>query len=350
MSCKKFKVSWVSYLNLDTDLHKTRELEILKALADKGHATTLVATISRRYFKMKDSRTKIISVPIRSAPLVSHVLYTGFIFLFLPFYVLVSKPDLILMDPSISVIGSIPSLLFSRFSRTKFVLDVKSTPVEVKGFSAKLAEFWFNISVLIAKMMFNGIVSVTPMMKSEVCRKFNIDQQSVDVWTNGVPINLFNPQSSLIESTELRKELGLTDKFVVFYHGVLSASRGLTETAEAIQIVKQKYPEVTFFLLGAGPIISILESLINQKNLQNNVIIHNPVPYKEVPKFIGLSDVCIVPLPNVSYWRFQSPLKLLEYLAMEKVVLATDIPAHRTVAGDKKCCIYLRVHQSFRNS
>ncbi len=342
MSCKKFRVSWVSYLNLDTDLHKTRELEILKALAEKGHATTLVATISRRYFKMKDSRTKLISVPIRSAPLVSHVIYTAFLFFFLPIYILVSKPDFIVMDPSISVLGSIPSVLFSRFSRTKFVLDIKSTPVEVKGLSAKLAEFWFNISAVVAKMMFQGIDAVTPMMKAEVCRKFNIDRRTVGVWTNGVPISLFNPQSSLMESMKLRKEFGLTDKFVVFYHGGFSASRGLTETVEAIQIVKQKYPQVALFLLGTGPIISSLENLIKQNNLQNNVIIHNPVPYEEVPKFIGLSDVCIVPLPNISYWRFQSPLKLLEYLAMEKVVLATNIPAHRAVTRDKKCCVYLR--------
>jgi glycosyltransferase involved in cell wall biosynthesis len=34
-------------------------------------------------------------------------------------------------------------------------------------------------------------------------------------------------------------------------------------------------------------------------------------------------------------------LKLLEYLAMEKVVVATNIPANREIIGDSKCGIYV---------
>jgi glycosyltransferase involved in cell wall biosynthesis len=69
-------------------------------------------------------------------------------------------------------------------------------------------------------------------------------------------------------------------------------------------------------------------------------MIHGAVNYAEVPAFIGIGDVCISPLPNHPYWRYQCPLKLLEYLAMEKVVIATDIPAHRSVSDAEKCCIY----------
>ena len=141
---------------------------------------------------------------------------------------------------------------------------------------------------------------------------------------------------------KLKKQLDLTKKFIVFYHGAFSPTRGLTQTVEAIQIVSQQYPQVVLFLLGTGALVSDLKELIQQKNLQNNVVLHDPVLYEEVPIFIGLSDVCIVPLPNNSYWRFQNALNLLEYLAMEKVVLATDIPANRTVVEDEKCCIYLQ--------
>lgn len=339
---KKLRISLVSDITLDADLHKTRELEILKALADRGHITTMVAVTSRRSFQVRDSRINLISVPIRRWPLISHVVYTLFLFLFLPLHILRKKPDLVVMDPHISALSSIPSLLFLRFPRTKFVLDIKSTPVEVKGASAKLAAFFFNVLVAVAKKLFHAIEVVTPMMKVEICGKFGVDPRNVLVWTNGVPLKLFDPQNSLPESMKLRKQLGLTEKFVVFYHGVFSASRGLTETIDAINIVRRRHPEVVFFLLGTGPIVSHIEDLIQQKNLQNNVVLHAPVPYEDVPKFIGLSDVCIVPLLSNSYWSFQSPLKLLEYLAMEKVVLLTDIPAHRSVTKNEQCCIYLQ--------
>jgi len=334
----KLRISWVSYLTLDEDLHKSREIEILKALGERGHITSLVGVISKRYFKTKDKRLKLISVPIRSAPLISHMIYTAFLFLFLPIHIKMEKPDLVIMDPTISVIGSIPSVLFSRFLKTHFVLDIKSTPVEVIGFSSKLADFWFNISVTIAKMMFSGIAIVTPMMKEEVCRKFNINEKCVTVWTNGVPTNLFDPQTCGVESTKLKQQLGLSDKFVILYHGVFSPTRGLSESIEAMEIVNQKYPQITLLLLGKG---INLKDLIQQRKLQNNVILHDPVGFEEVPKFIGLTDLGLVPLPDNTSWRFQNPLNLLEYLAMEKVVLATDIPANRIVMNDEKCCIYL---------
>jgi len=242
------------------------------------------------------------------------------------------------MDPEISVISSIPSCILSKFTKTKFILDVRGTPIEVIGLRGHLLEFLFNVSVVVAKRLFNGMAFVSYKMKEEVSSKFGLDQNTLALWTNGVSLNLFNPQNSLSESAELKKHLNLTGKFVVFYHGAFTPSRGLTETLDAIQIINKKYSQIVFFFLGSG---LNLKELIQQKDLQGAVILHDPVPYEEVPKFIGLSDVGIVPLPNTSDWRFQNALNLLEYLAMQKVVLATDIPANRIVVGDDPCCIYI---------
>jgi glycosyltransferase involved in cell wall biosynthesis len=108
-----------------------------------------------------------------------------------------------------------------------------------------------------------------------------------------------------------------------------------------MKLLKRTGLPIVLFLLGDGPAVDRLENLVQSATLQDMVIIHKPVDYSEVPKYIGISDVCIVPLPDHPYWRFQSPLKLLEYLAMEKVVIATDIPAHRSVMGEEKCGIYI---------
>jgi glycosyltransferase involved in cell wall biosynthesis len=331
-------ISFVSALTLDTDLHKTRELEILKALANRGHTTTLVAITSKNHFQMEDSRTNLVSIPIRYVPIISSLIWAAIVLFFLPIHVLVNKPDCVVMDPEISVVSAIPTCMFSRFTKTKFILDVRGTPVEVIGVRGHMLESLFNVSVLVAKRMFNGMVFVTTAMKEEVRRNFNLDPKTLAIWTNGVPLNLFDPKNSLLESTELSKQLNLNSKFIVFYHGAFTASRGITETLDAIRIANKINPQIILLLLGSGP---NLKELIQQKGLQDIVILHDPVPYEEVPKFIGLSDVCIVPLPNTPDWRFQNALNLLEYLAMGKVVLATDITANRSVVGDAKCCIYL---------
>jgi glycosyltransferase involved in cell wall biosynthesis len=269
------------------------------------------------------------------------MMYSVTLLFLLPLLVVFSRPDFVIMEPDVSALGSIPTILVSKFKRVKFVLDIRSTPVEIVGFRGSIRKIWFSVSVLLAKKLFDGMTIITPLMKKEVCSRFNINPAKVGVWTSGVSDSLFNPQNLISESAELKRKLGLIGKFVVFYHGVFTATRGLQETIKAMKILKHRYSNAVLFLLGTGSIVSNLQTLIQKEDLQDNVIIHNPIGHLEVPKFVGMSDVCIVPLPYHPYWRFQSPLKLLEYLAMEKVVILTDIPAHRAVIGEAKCGVYI---------
>jgi glycosyltransferase involved in cell wall biosynthesis len=94
------------------------------------------------------------------------------------------------------------------------------------------------------------------------------------------------------------------------------------------------------FLLGDGE-VELYKRVISDNKIFDKVIIHSPVDYNEVPKYISICDVGIVPLPNIPDWRYQSPLKLVEYLAMKKPVIATDIPANRELIANNECGIYL---------
>jgi glycosyltransferase involved in cell wall biosynthesis len=333
------KILWVSSIILDVHLYKTSQLEILKHLAKRGHNTTLIAMRSKNVFPNENSQVRIISVPLRYVPVLSPVIYIIMLSFFLPVYIVISKPDFIITEPDFSILGSISALPFSKFKRAKFILDIRSPPVETVGFRGFLETFCFAATVLIARRFFDGITIVTSLMKEEVCKRFGINPKLVGIWSNGVSMTSFKPENYVSE--ELRRKLGLTRKFVILYHGVFSANRGLTETIEAISIAKRANSNVVFFLLGTGPIANSLKDLIRMEGLQDNVVIHSSVEYSEVPKYIAMSDVSIVPLPNHPYWRFQCPLKLLEYLAMKKVVIATDIPAHRSVISREKCCVYI---------
>lgn len=338
---EKITTLWVSPTVLDLELHKTGLLNISEHLELLGHKTCIVAMRSRSIQRNENPQVHIISVPLRYIPLISRIMYSVTILFLLPILIIFSRPDFVIMEPDLSILGSIPSILISKLKRVKFVLDIRSTPVETVGLRGSLQKTWFSVSVLIAKKLFDGMTIITCLMKNEVCRDFDLNPEKVGVWTTGVSEALFNPESSFSGSPTLRKKLKVEGKFIVFYHGVLAATRGLTETIKAIEILEPTHPEVVFFLLGSGPAASKLKALVQQEGLQRNVIIHDPVDQSKVPEFIDMSDVCIVPLPNHPYWRFQCSLKLLEYLAMEKVVIVTDIPAHRSIIGEERCGIYV---------
>ena len=340
---QKITIIWVSPTTLDLFLHSTAVLDILRQFAKSGHKVTLISVRSRDISRIKNPQVRMIFVPLRFVPVVSPIMFAIVLFFFLPISIIISKPDHVILSPEAppSILSSLPGLLISRFKKVKFVLDIRSIPVETVGIRGFLHRFWFSVSVLIAKKSFDGITTITPLMKKEICNGFDVDLDKVGVWTSGVSDSLFNPETLTTKRLELKRKLGLTGKFVVFYHGIFTATRGLTETIEAMKILRRKHPNIVFFLLGTGPIVTMLRALIQKEGLQENVIITNSVNQSEVPKFIGMCDVCIVPLPDHPYWRSQSPLKLLEYLAMEKVVILTDIPAHRAVIGEAKCGIYI---------
>jgi glycosyltransferase involved in cell wall biosynthesis len=335
------KIVWVTFLILDTHLHKTSQLEILRHLAKRCHSANLIAVRSKNVFQIGNSQVRIISIPLRYVPMISNFMFGVIIFFFLPFYIIVSKPDFIITQPTVPILSFISTIPFCKSKRAKFILDVRTVPVETVGFRGFLETFLFATRVLIARKLFDGMTIITSQMKEEVCRRFHLDPKLLGVWSSGVSTSLFKPENCVSASSELRGKLGLSKKFVVFYHGALLGNRGLIETIEAMLIVRRAYPDVVLFLLGRGPMVPGLKELVQKEGLQNNVIIHDPVDYSEVPKHVAMGDVGIVPLPDLSYWRFQCPLKLLEYLAMKKVVIVTDIPAHRVIIGKEKCGIYI---------
>jgi glycosyltransferase involved in cell wall biosynthesis len=307
-----------------------------------GNDTLLIGMRSKKRLKLEESTNPhLIQIPIRSFPIVSELIYSVVLAFLLPIHILCSNPDFIIMDPQLSILGSVTGVFVSKFKKTKFVLDIRSIPVDVQGFLGTLHRLQFDVSVFFARGLFSGISIITPMMKEEICKKYAVEPIKVGVWTSGVSESLFDPALWSISGKELRAKLGLSDSFVVFYHGNLSAIRGIPEIVEATRILAQRRNNFVLFLLGSGTVVSTLKSLIKKENIEKNVIIHDAISYGEVPKYISMSDVCIIPLPDNPLWRFQSPLKLLEYLSMEKVVIATDIPAHRRVVGNAECCLYL---------
>jgi glycosyltransferase involved in cell wall biosynthesis len=338
----RMKTLWVNPTTMDTLLHNVALSNALKYYADLGHDVTLVSIRSKDASKIRCSQVHSKLVPLRYVPLVSSFMFAVVLLFYLPILVIRLKPDQVVVNPDLSILSSLPSLFISKFRKTKFVLDIRSIPVETKGFSGFQTKFWYYVSLIIARKWFDGLTTLTPLMKIDICNNFKIDPDGVGVWTSGISDSLFIPKNFSSARSELRKELSFDDKFVVFYHGIFTATRGLAETIKAIKLLLPEYPDIVFFLLGTGPFAPDLKNIVQKMGLQKSVIIHDSIEQQKVPKFISMSDICIVPLPDHPYWRAQSPLKLLEYLAMEKVVILTDISAHREVIREAKCGIYIK--------
>jgi glycosyltransferase involved in cell wall biosynthesis len=331
----KKKVVWLTYLVLGLD-NVISQTEMSDTLSRRGAAVYLTA-ISPDFHHRRKSSPHFIVFPMKFVPVITHFLYTIALLISMPFYVALKRPDYIITHEGTTIVGFVLKLIYP--IRPKVILDVRSTPVRTRGASARLDSLLFRSSIILAKEKLDGITILTEPMKRDVCHEFSIDSKFVGVWTSGVSSVLFNPEK--YDETEIRRQLNLEDKFVIFYHGAMR-HRGLEETLEAVKMLNSERSDLVLFLLGSGnETCSSLRNLVLNAGLENNVIFHDQVDYSSVPKYISMCDLGIVPLPDLPKWRFQCPLKLLEYLAMKKAVIVTDIPANRIVIGKSKCGIFI---------
>jgi glycosyltransferase involved in cell wall biosynthesis len=316
----------------------------VKNLAQLDAKVHLFAISSRR--GQEESNEHFVLFPMKFVPMITQGLYLLALFFLMPFYVIMKNPDYVITEKHTAVIGFVLKLLFPQ-AKFKVVLDIRSTPLKApvflpnpkRGASQQEREMLlFSLSLILAKKKFDGITIVTELMKKEVCDRFNINPALVGVWTGAVSSSIFNPRN--FDEKEIKRSLGLGDKFVVFYHGSLRVG-GLVETFQALRLLKTKQQDLVLFILGESRFPIFWDNLAKELNIEKNVIFHRKVPYADVPGYIAMSDLPIVPLPDHPNWRNQCPLKLLEYLAMEKAVILTNIPANREIVGKCECGIYI---------
>ncbi|MGD8507229.1 MAG: glycosyltransferase [Candidatus Bathyarchaeota archaeon] len=335
------RLAWISFLDFDFS-NIISQTQILDHLAKRGFDVYLFGTQSKKVYQPTNSNVHLFLIPLRTVPIVSSLLYILTLCIFLPFLLVVKKFDYIVLESGTSMISFILKPFFSYPLKLKIILDIRSTPIKFGGaFREYLLSLLFRISVALAKRRFDGITILTKLMKKQVCSEFSIHPNSLGVWTSGVSQDLFNPKRS--NGREMRKKFRLDDKFVIFNHGTLAMCRieGIIGTVKSLKILKSQYGDLVLFLLGEGGGMSSLRKAIREAGLEDDVIVHQKVNHADVRKFIAMCDLGIVPLPDSPNWRYQCPLKLLEYLAMEKVVVATDIPAHREIIGKSRCGIYI---------
>jgi glycosyltransferase involved in cell wall biosynthesis len=339
------RIFWLSSLVFGRDTVISRT-EIARALSQLN-AEVYLFGIDSRENRSEESDKHFVLFPMKFVPMITQALYFLALFFSIPFYVIMKNPDYVITGPDTSTIIGFALKLFFPQSKFKVVLDIRSTPIkgsilpsdpERASAQQKRLMLLFSLSLSLAKKKFDGITIVTELMKKEVCDRFKINPDFIGVWTGAVSLSIFNPRN--FDDKEIKRSLGLGDKFVIFYHGKVRI-QGLFETFKALGLLKTKHKDLVLFLLGEPAFPMFWNDLAQELNIQNSVIFNGNVRYADVPRYIAMSDLPIVPLPDLPNWRNQCPLKLLEYLAMEKTVVLTDIPANREIVGKCKCGIYI---------
>jgi len=121
--------------------------------------------------------------------------------------------------------------------------------------------------------------------------------------------------------------------WTLVYVGTIRATRGIDDVIEAVAATDH---DVELRIAGTGPDehVASLRRLAADLGLADRVDWLGLIPHDEVPDLLRKADVAVSPLPDIESYRVSYPAKLLEYMAAECLVVATDIQPHRLLIED----------------
>jgi glycosyltransferase involved in cell wall biosynthesis len=204
-----------------------------------------------------------------------------------------------------------------------------------------VVELIYAVSIKLSSIFFDRLFFISPMLGKMYSEKLRFTTEKIAVWPSPVDIRIFDP-NAVSDTKQLRRQLGLSTRRGFLYHGVLTKSRGIMEMVEAFKILREHSAKERLILLGSGPLRDDITRYVKANNLEDCVEVCGPVDYSKVPAYIAACDAGIVALPDHPWWRYQCPTKVLEYLAMNKPLIVSDIPAHKWILDSISLAFYMR--------
>ena len=189
----------------------------------------------------------------------------------------------------------------------------------------------------------DGIRVVTPGLKSLLVQ-YGVSENRITVTGNGTNLNTYRPLDKLI----CRNELGLSlDEHYIIFSGNLTPWVDLICVFEAIHIVREWGYKVVLLIAGEG-VYEHRFRIAAQKICDVNAVrFLGPVSPFRVNQLLNASDIAIVPLTHKRNDKIGvSPLKLRDYAAAGKLIIASDLPGIRELSNQE----WIRLYECSANS
>ncbi|RQV98164.1 glycosyltransferase WbuB [bacterium] len=231
------------------------------------------------------------------------------------------KPDLVISRLDMYLFSS---FLLCKVKRIPLIIEADAPGrYEIKTFCPEFRQME-RLAKWIENKNLNG-ANISICVSHEM-RKYFIREgtrpEKIVVVSNGADIQHFSPD---IRHDDIIQEYGLQDKIVIGFSGSFSAWHGVENLMKVMGHVLTQYSDSAFLLIGQGGAMrQQLNQWISQNKFQTRVILIDYVDYDRIPAYLACMDICLALYPNLSFFYF-SPVKVYEYMASGKAVVATRI-------------------------
>jgi glycosyltransferase involved in cell wall biosynthesis len=257
------------------------------------------------------------------------------------FFIIQSLKEMIIFRPSIVIsahASPIVGVVATVSSKLTFRPLLMGCPDWMSAYAAGLVNKPMNsLGPTILQMVEFGLynlsnhVFATTAFLKKLLISHGLNPEKITIIPNGVDTSKFTPE---VDTTEIRQKHRLENSCVVLFTGHLEDWAGVNLLYDLAEKLNAEVSGALILLVGAGASVSDLFEKLVSKNLGHMLSHAGLHPYEEMPKYTAASDIALCIFPDTPVSHAASPLKLFEYLASGRAVVATHVAGTVEIIND----------------
>ena len=221
-----------------------------------------------------------------------------------------------------------------RVAGKKFVFDHHDLAPEMyqARFRSGGNRFVYHALVFFEKLtcrMAHHVIATNESYKKVEMERGNVPEDRITVVRNG-------PDLDRVQQVPPDPELRKKATTIFGYVGVLGFQDGLDYLLRALRRLIDDLGRDDFYcvIIGRGEALTSLQELATELQLDDHVWFTGRVPVEDLLKYLSTADICLDPDPANPFSDRSTMIKMMEYMALAKPIVAFDLTEHRVTAQD----------------
>lgn len=173
------------------------------------------------------------------------------------------------------------------------------------------------------------VTTISKALRADLISR-GVDAGKIFEIPNGVDTNYFQPQEP---DAELIARYELAGKMIIGFAGSFYFYEGLESLIDAVVLLLAERNDVKLLLVGEGEAEPALRRRVPGK-LRDHFVFAGKAPHADARRYYSTMDILVYPRVRSRLTELTTPLKPLEAMAMERVVVGSDVGGLRELFSD----------------
>ncbi len=223
-------------------------------------------------------------------------------------------------------------VLASRWQKVPIVIEINGNIVkEIDEIGVQMSKLQRNIGKWVTYRTWSSathLLVVSEALKDQLIRSANISEENITVLQNGANVELF---AGNFDGDSIRRKYNLGSSQVIAFTGSFQPWHGVDLLILSFAMLAENFPDSCLVLIGSGAGMEDARSMVSSMGLDQRVIFTGRLAQVDVAALLSIADILVAPYPFIHEDILGSPLKLIEYMAAGKAIVASKAPIHELV-------------------